>query len=60
MLRLAPEAAPLWREAGLMHQRLGHITGAITSLERFLELAPDGPQAGRVRGLLEELRHRLN
>ena len=60
MLRISPEAAPLWREAGLMHQRLGHITGAILSLERFLELSPDGPQATRVRGLLEELRHRLN
>ncbi|WP_237214307.1 SirB1 family protein [Falsiroseomonas oryziterrae] len=60
MLRLAPEAAPLWREAGLMHQRLGHVTAAIMSLERFLQLSPDGPQAGRVRGLLEELRHRLN
>jgi regulator of sirC expression with transglutaminase-like and TPR domain len=60
MLRLAPDAAPLWREAGLMHQRLGHITAAITSLERFLELSPDGPQATRVRGLLEELRQRLN
>ncbi|WP_137179386.1 SirB1 family protein [Roseomonas sp. AR75] len=60
MLRIAPDAAPLWREAGLMHQRLGHVTAAIASLERFLELVPDGPQAGRVRGLLEELRHRLN
>ncbi len=60
MLRLAPDAAPLWREAGLMHQRLGQVTAAILSLERFLELSPDGPQAGRVRGLLEELRHRLN
>jgi regulator of sirC expression with transglutaminase-like and TPR domain len=60
MLRLAPDAAPLWREAGLMHQRLGHVTAAIMSLERFLALVPDGPQAGRVRGLLEELRHRLN
>jgi regulator of sirC expression with transglutaminase-like and TPR domain len=60
MLRLAPDAAPLWREAGLMHQRLGHITAAILSLERFLELSPDGPQAERVRGLLEELRQRLN
>jgi len=60
MLRLAPEAAPLWREAGLMHQRLGHVTAAILSLERYLELTPDGPQAFRVRGLLEELRHRLN
>ncbi|WP_270936248.1 SirB1 family protein [Falsiroseomonas oryzae] len=60
MLRIAPDAAPLWREAGLMHQRLGHITAAITSLERFLQLSPDGPQASRVRGLLEELRTRLN
>ena len=60
MLRLAPDAAPLWREAGLMHQRLGHITGAILSLERFLQLSPDGPQAARVKGLLEELRQRLN
>lgn len=60
MLRLAPEAAPLWREAGLMHQRLGQVQAAIACLERFLALSPDGPQSGRVRGLLEELRQRLN
>ena len=60
MLRVAPDIAALWREAGLMHQRLGHITAAIISLERFLEIQPDGPQAFRVRGLLEELRQRLN
>jgi len=60
MLRIAPEAAPLWREAGLMHQRLDHIAAAITALETFLRLAPDGPQAARVKGLLEELRQRLN
>jgi regulator of sirC expression with transglutaminase-like and TPR domain len=60
MLRISPDAAPLWREAGLMHQRLGHVTAAIMSLERYLELSPDGSQAMRVRGLLEELRHRLN
>jgi regulator of sirC expression with transglutaminase-like and TPR domain len=60
MLRIAPEAVSLWREAGLMHQRLGHITAAIMSLERYLVLSPDGPQASRVRGLLEELRQRLN
>lgn len=60
MLRIAPDAAPLWREAGLMHQRLHHIGAAIACLDRFLALAPDGPQAGRVRGLLEELRTRLN
>ncbi len=60
MLRIAPDAAPLWREAGLMHQRLDQIGAAITCLERFLRLAPDGPQAIRIRGLLEELRQRLN
>ena len=47
-------------EAGLMHQRLDHIAAAITALETFLRLAPDGPQAARVKGLLEELRQRLN
>jgi regulator of sirC expression with transglutaminase-like and TPR domain len=60
MLRIAPEAAPLWREAGLMHQRLDHIASAIAALENFLRLAPDGKQAARVRGLLEELRQRLH
>lgn len=60
MLRIAPDAAPLWREAGLMHQRLDRIGAAITALERFLALAPQGLQAMRVRGLLEELRQRLN
>jgi regulator of sirC expression with transglutaminase-like and TPR domain len=43
-----------------MHQRLGHIAAAILNLERFLSLAPDGPQSVRVKGLLDELRQRLN
>jgi regulator of sirC expression with transglutaminase-like and TPR domain len=60
MLRIAPDTAALWREAGLMHQRLDRIGAAIAALEHFLRLAPDGPQAARVRGLLEELRQRLN
>jgi regulator of sirC expression with transglutaminase-like and TPR domain len=60
MLRFAPDAASLWREAGLMHQRLDEIGAAIEALERFLALAPDGPQSSRVRGLLEDLRQRLN
>jgi regulator of sirC expression with transglutaminase-like and TPR domain len=60
MLRIAPETAALWREAGLMHQRLDHIAAAIAALERFLTLAPDGPQAARIRGLLDELRQRLH
>lgn len=60
MLRLAPDMASLWREAGMMHQRLERISAAIAALERFLSLAPDGPQAMRVRSLIDELRQRLN
>lgn len=60
MLRLAPDAAGLWREAGLMNQRLDRIGAAIASLERFLELAGAGKSADRIRQLIEELRQRLN
>ncbi|UPG72683.1 transglutaminase-like domain-containing protein [Roseomonas gilardii subsp. gilardii] len=60
MLRLAPDAAMLWREAGLMNQRLDRIGAAIASLERFLELAGAGESAERIRQLIEELRQRLN
>ena len=60
MLRLAPDAAGLWREAGLMNQRLDRIGAAIASLERFLELAGAGESADRIRQLIEELRQRLN
>ena len=60
MLRFAPGAASLWREAGLMQNRLERIGAAITSLGRFLDLVPEGAQADRVRGLIEELRQRLN
>jgi regulator of sirC expression with transglutaminase-like and TPR domain len=60
MLRLAPEQAPLWREVGLMNQRLERIGAALTSLERFLELQPEGAAAARVRAAITELRQRLN
>lgn len=60
MLRLAPDAAALWREAGLMNQRLDRIGAALACLDRFLELVPDGPAAERIRLLTIELRQRLN
>lgn len=60
MLRLAPGQAVLWREAGLMNQRLDRIGAALACLERSLELEPEGPAASRARTVLEELRHRLN
>jgi regulator of sirC expression with transglutaminase-like and TPR domain len=60
MLRLAPDHAGLWREAGLMQHRLERIGAAIASLDRSLQLDPSGEAAARIRGLVEELRNRLN
>jgi regulator of sirC expression with transglutaminase-like and TPR domain len=60
MLRLAPDLAPLWREAGLMNQRLDRIGAALACLDRFLELVPEGEAATRIRRLVIELRQRLN
>ena len=60
MLRVAPDHAGLWREAGLMLQRLDRIAAALQSLDRALALEPDGENAARIRGLVEELRNRLN
>ena len=60
MLRIAPEAAPLWREAALMHQRLDQVAAAVRCFERFLRLVPKGDAAARVRSAMDELRGRLN
>jgi regulator of sirC expression with transglutaminase-like and TPR domain len=60
MLRLAPDHAILWREAGLMNQRLERIHAALECLDRSLELEPQGEAASRTRMVAEELRNRLN
>jgi len=60
MLRLAPDAAPLWREAGVMNQRLDRIGAALDAFARFLELVPEGEAATRIRAVMVELRQRLN
>lgn len=60
MLRFAPTAADLWRQAAVMNQRLGRVTAALRAFERFLALVPGGDAATRVRAVMEELRSRLN
>ncbi len=60
MLRIAPEAEALWREAALLNQRLDRVGAALRCFERFLLLAPDGAAAARVRLAMDELRTRLN
>jgi regulator of sirC expression with transglutaminase-like and TPR domain len=60
MLRIAPDQAELWRQAGLLNQRLDQVAAALKGFERFLELSPDSRAAARVRSAMEELRTRLN
>jgi regulator of sirC expression with transglutaminase-like and TPR domain len=60
MLRLAPDQALLWREAGLMNQRLDRIAAALQCLDRSLTIEPEGETARRIRTVVEELRQRLN
>jgi len=60
MRRVAPENALLWREAGLMNQRLERIGAALAALEHSLVLAPQAEGHLRIRELVDELRHRLN
>ena len=60
MLRLAPDTAPLWREAAIMHQRTGDVAAALECYERFVALVPQGEAAARVREAMARLRSRLN
>ncbi len=60
MLRIAPEEFSQWREAAVMHQRLDHVSAALRCYGRFLQLAPKGAAADRVRATMDELRSRLN
>lgn len=60
MLRLAPDAATLWREVATMHQRFGHVAAALRCYQQFLILVPQGEAAARVRAAMTALRSRLN
>jgi regulator of sirC expression with transglutaminase-like and TPR domain len=60
MLRIAPDDAPLWRDAAMMNQRLDRVAAALRCFDRFLALVPEGDAAKRVRVLVEDLRSRLN
>ncbi len=60
MLRFAPDEVGLWREAGLINQRLDQVPAALGCFERFLDLVPAGEAATRVRTTMDELRARLH
>jgi regulator of sirC expression with transglutaminase-like and TPR domain len=49
MLVLAPDAAEQIRVRGLLHERLEYFTAALGDFRRYLDLAPDAPDAAEVR-----------
>ncbi|WP_374655905.1 SirB1 family protein [Dongia sp.] len=59
MLLVAPGAAPFWREAGLIHSRLGNLLAAKLALSRFLDLADNDAQRHQVARLLQDIDQRL-
>jgi regulator of sirC expression with transglutaminase-like and TPR domain len=60
MLMLAPDLGELWREAGILHARLGNMRAAAAALEQFVLRAPDGMARHQAAAMLQQLRTRLN
>ena len=60
MLLFAPGEIELWREAGLLHNRLDHVAEAVRALEEYLRRTAGGDARYNTSVLLQELRDRLN
>lgn len=60
MLLFAPAHTALWREAGMMHLRLGDKPKAIAALEQFMARTGNSQARHRISVLLQELRGRYN
>ena len=60
MLLIAPDQAELWRQAGVMNQKLEQVAAARDCYQQFLELVPEGAAANAVRTQLDILKSMLN
>lgn len=60
MLLIAPQNAPLLREAGVLYGHLDNLQAAIDALERFLLLSDDEVERHSMAKYLQELKPRLN
>ena len=60
MLRIAPDQAELWRQAGGLNQKLDRVAAASACYRKFLDLVPAGAMAEAVRSQLEIIRSKLN
>ena len=57
-LLFAPDTLNLWREAGILHARLNHVSDAIMALEHFLARTADPSLRSRTQQILSDLRQR--
>ncbi len=60
MLLFAPEVAHLWRDAGVLNVKLGHLGGAVRALECYLARSGAGPARDEAEQLLSRVRAGLN
>jgi regulator of sirC expression with transglutaminase-like and TPR domain len=60
LLLVAPDQAPLWREAGLMHLRQGNPRDALAALEQFVVRTTDLVARARALALMADLKSRLH
>ncbi|MSO96934.1 MAG: tetratricopeptide repeat protein [Rhodospirillaceae bacterium] len=60
ILLLAPNSLSLWREAGVLHMRAGHLKRAIESFDKFVAMAQDSPDRTKIAKVVQELRERIN
>lgn len=59
ILLFAPDHAILWREAGLMHMRLGRPKPAIAALEQFVARTGNTAARRRTAQLIQDIRLRM-
>lgn len=60
MLMFAPEMMPLWREAGVLHARLGNLGAAIESFQAVVERADSESARHDAAAIVQKLRARLH
>ena len=60
MLMLAPDVPDLWREAALLHAKIGNVRAAMNALEGFLVRASDSAARHEAAIMLQRLKTRLN
>lgn len=60
MLMIAPDTAPLWREAGILNARAGKLRAAIEAIERYRDLETAPTARHEAAALLRRMRDQLN